>query len=758
MAQLAAALLRIQLGHPDRAEAGLDVAVVAAPDDPEIRLARSRLLTELSHSDRAEADFARALSLKSTDPMPWIAHGRWLAGRGEHAQAGRALARAASLTPGELNRFIEAGWWVVGPYPEDLSLACPPEADPDPARAVAAMGGTGTLSWRPAPTGDLGHVDLRAVFGADHISAYALTYVDSPDERPANLMVGGDDAVRVWLNGRLVHQRDSQRSSAFHLDPIPVLLRAGRNVLLVKVSQIDGPHDLLLRIADNPFDRAWARAELGLWNEAASFVTQALDRRSRSETESERMFAPVLLLAGDSSGYRRLCAEMVQRPLNYAFPVLWTCAAAPEGLKDPGVLLRLANAIRDSGAHDTWNLSVQGLARYRAGQYQQALELLRQAVAANENCQPAWPILAMTYHRLGQTEPARHWLKKAEESYESACKVTVGPGPFQLPWEANWWDLALFQVLLREARAQINGSAAGEVPHLEALQARAREEWKRRSLWTAEYDREPWATAGEPWFWLARGRRMAELGRTAEAADDVARAITLAPLDPVVYRMGAAIYARLERWDQAAETFAELLEREPADHWDWYLAAALWSRTGDQDRYQRFCRGMLDRFHQTDDPEIAERTAKVCLLLPQPGPQYEVARGLAEGALGHGPLWFQPYAALAKALADYRGERFADAVATLEQAEAATQGRGPVQFEAPARFVRAMALTRLGRRDEGRKAWEKASQLSRMSLTEPVALDPTRYWVDPLISYVLCHEAEALILYDPIFPTDPFAP
>ena len=110
------------------------------------------------------------------------------------------------MTPDELNQFLEAGWWVVGPFPKTLMTPCPPEHDPDPARPVPAADGAATLPWRPVATGPRGDVDLLAVFNANDISAYALTYVYSPDERTATLLIGGDDRVRVWLNGRPIHE------------------------------------------------------------------------------------------------------------------------------------------------------------------------------------------------------------------------------------------------------------------------------------------------------------------------------------------------------------------------------------------------------------------------------------------------------------------------------------------------------------------------------------------------------------------------
>jgi hypothetical protein len=66
-------------------------------------------------------------------------------------------------------------------------------------------------------------------------------------------------------------------------------------------------------------------------------------------------------------------------------------------------------------------------------------------------------------------------------------------------------------------------------------------------------------------------------------------------------------------------------------------------------------------------------------------------------------------------------------------------------------------LMRLGRRDEARAAVIKASGLYRSNVQQATALDPGEFWADQLICEVLHREAEALVVYDPAFPANPFA-
>ena len=67
----------------------------------------------------------------------------------------------------------------------------------------------------------------------DHI-VYGAVILDAPQEQQTTMFVGNDDAVKVWLNGELVH-------TAFHADAdhyarfFPVTLKQGKNVLLVAI-------------------------------------------------------------------------------------------------------------------------------------------------------------------------------------------------------------------------------------------------------------------------------------------------------------------------------------------------------------------------------------------------------------------------------------------------------------------------------------------------------------------------------------------
>ncbi len=73
-------------------------------------------------------------------------------------------------------------------------------------------------------------------------TSYALTTLVSKTDQPDVMMrVGSDDSIKVWLNGEVVFSNAVNRVYKKNSDVFPVNLKKGDNLLLVKVSDRDGP-------------------------------------------------------------------------------------------------------------------------------------------------------------------------------------------------------------------------------------------------------------------------------------------------------------------------------------------------------------------------------------------------------------------------------------------------------------------------------------------------------------------------------------
>jgi Leucine-rich repeat (LRR) protein/mono/diheme cytochrome c family protein len=66
----------------------------------------------------------------------------------------------------------------------------------------------------------------------DHI-VYGSVILETPKEQQTQMLVGSDDAVKVWLNGELVHKEFVERAAGDYQNFFPVTLKQGKNVLLV---------------------------------------------------------------------------------------------------------------------------------------------------------------------------------------------------------------------------------------------------------------------------------------------------------------------------------------------------------------------------------------------------------------------------------------------------------------------------------------------------------------------------------------------
>ena len=72
----------------------------------------------------------------------------------------------------------------------------------------------------------------------DRHVAYGSIALRSPRKQNTTMHVGSDDAVKVWLNGELVHENPINRSADDYKDSFPVTLKQGKNILLVAVYEM----------------------------------------------------------------------------------------------------------------------------------------------------------------------------------------------------------------------------------------------------------------------------------------------------------------------------------------------------------------------------------------------------------------------------------------------------------------------------------------------------------------------------------------
>jgi putative membrane-bound dehydrogenase-like protein len=160
------------------------------------------------------------------------------------------LARRHELAPALLPelRTIYAGlkpitdWRLAGPFP----IAGSPNIDAnkpiDPKASFEGAGGR-RVSWRSVkPVDARGQLDLgRAYSHDDDLSAYGYAEIQSPVDRAAQMAVGSDDTLTVWLNGKEVYKFSDRRGFEHEHARFDVTLKKGTNRVLIRCGNRGGP-------------------------------------------------------------------------------------------------------------------------------------------------------------------------------------------------------------------------------------------------------------------------------------------------------------------------------------------------------------------------------------------------------------------------------------------------------------------------------------------------------------------------------------
>jgi predicted esterase len=152
-------------------------------------------------------------------------------------------------------RYIRR-WLVIGAFPSALETDCLNEhggesgIQPVDSMTHRRPDGT-TIKWHVLESwGDVANL-LDAVEGPKETGvAYAFARIARPKDGKALLSVGSDEGVRLWVNGKLVLDRQGERSTTPDEDQVEVDLSSGDNNLLVKVSQTWGPWTFCLRVLE----------------------------------------------------------------------------------------------------------------------------------------------------------------------------------------------------------------------------------------------------------------------------------------------------------------------------------------------------------------------------------------------------------------------------------------------------------------------------------------------------------------------------
>jgi WD40 repeat protein/serine/threonine protein kinase/tetratricopeptide (TPR) repeat protein len=339
--------------------------------------------------------------------------------------------------------------------------------------------------------------------------------------------------------------------------------------------------------------------------------------------------------------------------------------------------------------------------------------------------------------------PDGRWLEA------SALWSSTGSRVFALPQEGACWSEAVSRDCKRLALGMTDGGLAiWNVPRIQAQLAQIGLAWREDAHSPQQQEPQPFVATKpheqklQVMQYANLGKRLAWVGRVAEAEDAYRAALKLKPDDPLTHghfgrfledqgryqeaeaEFNEAIqlqpkhgwfwvlrgwaYADRGQWEKASADFVQATECKEPDKSAWYSRALLHLRDGNRDGYRKTCSDMLQRF--------GPGAVWTCTLTPNsavdPARIVELAeKSLAESSRDH---WHvnQLGAAL------YRAGRFEEAVKRLT--EATELSCDPYRTNMLATwFYLAMAHHRLGHADRARRCLEKAVQGTEEALKSP---------------------------------------
>lgn len=205
----------------------------------------------------AISECAMAIAERIAEAQPGIAERVYegIATRGAPHLAMRAVdgLRAMDI---ERDFAREAGfltqWKLIGPFPnEGIDTPSPPETEFDGNAEYDGVDGK-KVRWTNVRTPHIrGILDLMGLIQPNQNTvAYARAEFSVAEAGEAQLLLGSDDGIACWFNGERVHTNEVDRGLTPDSDKVPVQLKAGTNIVLLKITQKEGGWAFCARVTD----------------------------------------------------------------------------------------------------------------------------------------------------------------------------------------------------------------------------------------------------------------------------------------------------------------------------------------------------------------------------------------------------------------------------------------------------------------------------------------------------------------------------
>jgi uncharacterized protein (DUF362 family) len=137
-------------------------------------------------------------------------------------------------------------WLLAGPFERGQEQAGRESVDPRQPRALPGQNGWST----PVYFHD-DKIDLDKYFDDPfNCVAYAYAEFHAPQDEPAEIWLGSDEGLRVWLNGEIAYDHQGARRHRLPNDRVRIALKMGWNTVLVRAEQSRGRYDFSLNMCE----------------------------------------------------------------------------------------------------------------------------------------------------------------------------------------------------------------------------------------------------------------------------------------------------------------------------------------------------------------------------------------------------------------------------------------------------------------------------------------------------------------------------
>ncbi len=262
----------------------------------------------------------------------------------------------------------------------------------------------------------------------------------------------------TWMQNHAPDLADNQglRSEAAAVLNIPTAFQANSAQRVEMLSRLIEKHP---KCAALYHMRGSQHGRLSQWEKAADNYAQAADLNPALARHREAE-ATVRLYAGPPEQALAACQKYFDQyvdhaNLNVRDDVVVVCSLAPKLPVDRKRLVDVAQAALEENPDRTFLQMCKGLALYRAGQYEQALEALPPMDAFEDNPKDAiLPDLfrAMAHAKLGDAFTSR---KLLDEARETINQLIAEPDGAEAPYQDRPVVWCMVQCALREAESMI---------------------------------------------------------------------------------------------------------------------------------------------------------------------------------------------------------------------------------------------------------------------------------------------------------------